>query len=135
MANSADLMLPQTLPKDAHTRLRGSVKTLLEPLELPMFSLVQNNKVMHVNPSALRFWSTIGLAPLRGAKDVNAFALFQPGDGCSPAALRSWLLRVTHSYEVRTSFDGTQLYLKYEYERVGALGPTSLAKGVLILLE
>lgn len=77
------------------------MKTFSEPLELPLFALVQNNEVTHVNPSALRFWSEIGLAPLRGAKDVNAFALFQPADGCSSAALRFWLQRVSHSYEVR----------------------------------
>lgn len=82
-------------------RTRTQGKSLVESLEHPRLVLVQDNNVVHVIPPALRFWRSIGASPLHGAKDVVAFALFEPVDTCSPTLVQSWLHRVGQAYQVR----------------------------------
>lgn len=62
--------------------------------------MAQNGEIVHVNPSALRFWDKIGLGPLHGAKNVTAVALFEPDDDCDPLIIQTWLQDAAHAYEV-----------------------------------
>ena len=71
----------------------------LQALESPMISIGKGDAVIHVLPTALRFWEKLGLGPKGGQKDISAFVIFEDGDQ-RQIQMENWLVSVGNAYQV-----------------------------------
>ena len=71
----------------------------LQVLESPMISIGKGDAVIHVLPTALRFWEKLGLGPKGGRKDLSAFVIFEDGDQ-RQVQMENWLVSVRNAYQV-----------------------------------
>ena len=65
----------------------------------PDLSVGKGDTVMNVLPSAVPFWSKLGLGPRSGPKDVVAFVIFQ-GSEAEQEHIGDWLKRMSSCYDV-----------------------------------
>ena len=65
-----------------------------------MLSVGKSNALIQVLPSALRFWTKLGLRPRGGNKDVTAFVLFEGSSEAREEQAAEWLESVSRAYEV-----------------------------------
>ena len=66
-----------------------------------MFTVSKSDSVMHMLPTALRFWEKLGLRPRGGSKDVTAFVFFEGTDDAREAEIAAWLTSLSETYAVR----------------------------------
>lgn len=71
----------------------------LQALETPLISIGKGDAVIHVLPTALRFWEKLGLGPKGGRKDLSAFVIFEDGDQ-RQTQMENWLVGVGNAYQV-----------------------------------
>jgi mediator of RNA polymerase II transcription subunit 13 len=71
----------------------------LQALESPTISIGKGDAVIHVLPTALRFWEKLGLGPKGGRKDLSAFVIFENGDQ-RQSQIENWLVNVGNAYQV-----------------------------------
>ena len=64
-----------------------------------MISVGKGDAVVHILPTALRFWEKLGLGPKGGRKDLSAFVIFEDGDQ-KQIQMENWLLDVGNTYQV-----------------------------------
>ena len=64
-----------------------------------MISIGKGDAVIHVLPTALRFWEKLGLGPKGGRKDLSAFVIFEDGDQ-RQIQMENWLVSVGNAYQV-----------------------------------
>ena len=64
-----------------------------------MISIGKGDAVVHVLPTALRFWEKLGLGPKGGRKDLSAFVVFEDGDQ-RQTQMENWLISVGNAYQV-----------------------------------
>ncbi|KAF9074701.1 mediator complex subunit 13 C-terminal-domain-containing protein [Rhodocollybia butyracea] len=57
----------------------SSMSSTLSPLSPPLISVAKSKALVHVLPTALRFWNKLGLEPKGGKKNVTAFVLHEDG--------------------------------------------------------
>ncbi|QRV72298.1 mediator complex subunit 13 carboxy-terminal protein [Ceratobasidium sp. AG-Ba] len=74
-----------------------------EKLKHPKLAVGHSGQVAFMSPFALRFWETVGLEPLGGAKDITAFAIYEgSAEGTEEDGIvERWLETVTRVYELR----------------------------------
>ena len=72
----------------------------LQALETPMISIGKGDAVIHVLPTALRFWEKLGLGPKGGRKDLSAFVLFEDDGEQRQTQMESWLVSIGNAYKV-----------------------------------
>jgi mediator of RNA polymerase II transcription subunit 13 len=65
-----------------------------------MISIGKGDAVIHVLPTALRFWEKLGLGPKGGRKDLSAFVIFEDGDHQRQTQMENWLVSVGNAYQV-----------------------------------
>ena len=78
-------------------------KPELEQLESPFLSVAKSDALIHVLPTALRFWDKLGLSPRAGKKDVCAFVFFEELDEARVDTAEKWLQWVSSTYAVGLS--------------------------------
>lgn len=66
-----------------------------------MFTLSKSDAIVQVLPTALRFWTKLGLGPRGGKKNVTAFALFEDDGEEKQHLVEHWLDRMSATYSVR----------------------------------
>lgn len=64
-----------------------------------MISIGKGDAIIHVLPTALRFWEKLGLGPKGGRKDLSAFVIFEDGDQ-RQTQMENWLIGVGNAYQV-----------------------------------
>lgn len=72
----------------------------IEQLEPPMFTVGKSDAVIHVLPTALRFWEKLGLGPRGGKKHVTAFVLFEDDGEERQRQVHRWLSNISATYTV-----------------------------------
>lgn len=72
----------------------------LQVLETPMISIGKGDAVIHVLPTALRFWEKLGLGPKGGRKDLSAFVIFEENGEQRQTQMENWLVSVGNAYQV-----------------------------------
>ncbi|KAF8306250.1 hypothetical protein DL93DRAFT_2232656 [Clavulina sp. PMI_390] len=96
---SSVIQLPISQPaREPASRSRAQGKSLMETLDHPRLVLGSNGNIVHVAPTAVRFWRSLGLSPLHGSKDVTAALFFEP-EHVRHEVAESWLARVGHAYQ------------------------------------
>ncbi|KAF9004684.1 mediator complex subunit 13 C-terminal-domain-containing protein [Cyathus striatus] len=70
----------------------------LQCLESPMISIGKGDAVIHVLPTAIRFWDKLGLGPRAGRKSVTAFAFFEDNEQ-RQVQVEGWLSSLSAAYE------------------------------------
>ncbi|PFH50555.1 hypothetical protein AMATHDRAFT_192998 [Amanita thiersii Skay4041] len=84
--------------------LRSSIAkgldSVLKPLESPMIAVAKGDSVIHVLPTALRFWEKLGLGPRGGKKDVATIILYDNEDDNNQRKLQvdAWLKSIAATY-------------------------------------
>ncbi|EMD41184.1 hypothetical protein CERSUDRAFT_111735 [Gelatoporia subvermispora B] len=73
----------------------------VELLEPPMLALGKSEAIVHVLPTALRFWEKLGLGPRAGAKDLVAYMLFEDTTEERQEQLSQWMARVSSAYSAK----------------------------------
>ncbi|OCH87684.1 hypothetical protein OBBRIDRAFT_735799 [Obba rivulosa] len=76
----------------------GGSSNPLEALEPPMLALGKSDAIVHVLPTALRFWEKLGLGPRAGRKDLVAYLLFENPTQEREEVLSQWMERVSSAY-------------------------------------
>lgn len=66
-----------------------------------MFTLSKSDTIVQVLPTALRFWTKLGLGPRGGKKNVTAFALFEDDGEGNQHLVEKWLDGMSATYSVR----------------------------------
>lgn len=66
-----------------------------------MFTLSKSDAIVQVLPTALQFWTKLGLGPRGGKKNVTAFALFEDDGEEKQRLVEHWLDRMSATYNVR----------------------------------
>jgi mediator of RNA polymerase II transcription subunit 13 len=74
-------------------------KPELEQLESPFLSVAKSDALIHVLPTALRFWDKLGLSPRAGKKNVCAFVFFEELDEARVDTVEKWLQWVSSTYK------------------------------------
>ena len=69
-------------------------------LEQPMFTVGKAGVLVNMLPTALRFWSKMGLTPRSGPKNVTAFVLYED-DSRPLVEVEKWINRISYIYGVR----------------------------------
>ena len=64
-----------------------------------MISIGKGDAVIHVLPTALRFWEKLGLGPKGGRKNLSAFVIFEDKDQ-RQTQMENWLVGVGNAYKV-----------------------------------
>ena len=72
----------------------------LQALETPTISIGKGDAVIHVLPTALRFWEKLGLGPKGGRKDLSVFVIFEEGGEQRQNLMENWLVSVGNAYKV-----------------------------------
>ena len=72
----------------------------LQALETPMIAVAKGDAVIHVLPTALRFWEKLGLGPKGGRKDLSAFVVFEEDGEQRQNQIENWLVSVGNVYQV-----------------------------------
>ncbi|KAJ3994837.1 mediator complex subunit 13 C-terminal-domain-containing protein [Lentinula boryana] len=54
-----------------------SHSSILSPLSPPLLSVAKSEAIIHVMPSALRFWDKVGLGPKGGKKNITVFVIYE----------------------------------------------------------
>ncbi|KAI0027383.1 hypothetical protein K488DRAFT_90914 [Vararia minispora EC-137] len=67
--------------------------------EPPMLAVGKGDALLHVLPSALKFWQKLGLGPRAGRKDVVAFVFYDEALEGRVDMVDRWLKRVSQTYE------------------------------------
>lgn len=80
--------------------LDGSIDSPFREFDQPMLSVGKSDALIHVLPSALRFWTKLGLTPRGGSKDVTAFVFFEGTSDAREEQVASWLESASHTYQV-----------------------------------
>ena len=65
-----------------------------------MISIGKGDAVIHVLPTALRFWEKLGLGPKGGRKDLSAFVIFEENGEQRQTQMENWLVSVGNAYQV-----------------------------------
>ncbi len=67
-----------------------------------MIAIGKGEAVIHVLPTALRFWEKLGLSPRGGKKNITIFTLYdKEGDGNQrELQIDSWLANIATAYAV-----------------------------------
>jgi hypothetical protein len=65
-----------------------------------MISIGKGDAVIHVLPTALRFWEKLGLGPKGGRKDLSAFVIFEEDGEQRQTQMENWLVSVGNVYQV-----------------------------------
>lgn len=76
-----------------------SGETPIKKLDQPMFTVGKGQSLINLLPSALHFWSKLGLSPRSGPKDVVSFVLYEDSRK-SATDLKEWLDRISSRYTV-----------------------------------
>ncbi|KAF8803912.1 hypothetical protein BYT27DRAFT_6723764 [Phlegmacium glaucopus] len=71
----------------------------LQALETPMIAIGKGDAVIHVLPTALRFWEKLGLGPKGGRKDLSAFVIFEEDGEQRQTQMENWLVSVGNVYQ------------------------------------
>ncbi|KAJ4471962.1 mediator complex subunit 13 C-terminal-domain-containing protein [Lentinula aciculospora] len=56
-----------------------SPSSILSPLSPPLLSVAKSEAIIHIMPTALRFWDKLGLGPKGGKKNVDVFVIYEQG--------------------------------------------------------
>ena len=65
-----------------------------------MISIGKGDAIIHVLPTALRFWEKLGLGPKGGRKDLSAFVIFEEDGEQRQTQMENWLVSVGNAYRV-----------------------------------
>jgi mediator of RNA polymerase II transcription subunit 13 len=73
----------------------------LDELEPPQYTIAKGDALIHILPSALRFWDKLGLCPRSGKKDITAYVWYEdPGDYLRQE-MSQWVNLISSKYEYR----------------------------------
>lgn len=74
----------------------------MKTLKTPKVAVGKGDAVIEVEPTALRFWEKLGLAPKGGPKDLAAYVLYEDYGGDHRQTLVDiWLANFRSVYQVR----------------------------------
>ena len=73
---------------------------MIQELDAPTLAVGKSDTILQVLPTALRFWEKLGLSPRAGAKDVNAFVLYEGSEDEREDRIAAWLDRLSQAYAV-----------------------------------
>ncbi|KAJ7478619.1 mediator complex subunit 13 C-terminal-domain-containing protein [Mycena galericulata] len=71
----------------------------VQTLDSPMISIGKADAVIHVLPTALRFWEKLGLTPRGGRKDATVFVLFEDDGDARMQVVEAWLTKIAAVYD------------------------------------